>query len=57
MKIKIIKMSASSFYAEERLEDNFLKELQDVLDNGGQIVSIVQDSRSFKKAYVLTKGE
>ena len=54
MKIKIISRSASNYAGEKSIRENFLSDLQKVLDSGGQIVSIVSDDVRFKKAYVLT---
>ena len=55
MDIKIIKVTASNYDAENRLEERFLAKLQDVLDEGGQVVSITADERRLKKAFVLVK--
>lgn len=51
-KVEVVKLSTASFAGEQKIQDNFLQELQDVVDGGGRVINIVRDDARYKKAYV-----
>lgn len=57
MHINTLTVTASNYDAEANLEKRFLLELQKVIDNGGQVVSIIRDDQRIKKAYVIHNEE
>lgn len=52
MKIGTVIYQTSSYSNGQELTQNFLSKLQEVIDNGGQIINIVKDQDRYKKAYV-----
>jgi hypothetical protein len=55
--IKKISVTASCFKSQGQLPERFLLALQQVLDSGGVIVSIVQDTARCKEAFVIVHLE
>ena len=50
--VKVIELTVSNYSGEKDLPNRFLQELQQVLDDGGAIISIVKDDVRHKKAFV-----
>lgn len=56
MKVHFIEVRTSNFTGEKTLRDRFIHQLQEIVANGGSIISITKDDRREKSAYVLKKG-
>lgn len=52
-KVEKFTVSTSNYSGESTLQDIFLKGLQEIVDNGGQVISITGDATRHKSAYVI----
>ena len=51
--VEVVIITTCSYAGEEHIQEKFIKELQNIVDNGGSIISIVRDESRVKKAYVI----
>ena len=51
--VAVIRSRTSNFAGEYKIEEDFLTKLQTIVDNGGEVISIVDDGVRSKKAYVV----
>jgi uncharacterized protein YjbI with pentapeptide repeats len=54
MKVQVIELSVDTPDMETKLQEKFLRALQEVVDRGGTIIAVTQDSDSHKKAVVIS---
>ena len=53
MNIQKITLTASGFESERALPRKFLDRLQEILDNGEQVVTVTRDEVRVKEAFVI----